>query len=177
MLNLTFSLLVFTLFFALLYLAFKENFSGISSFKDALYYSSCMTTTIGNDKMQPTTAHGKIITILHVLLVFVSVYNFNVMKNSTLTFGAVNVAIIGFFAAIHMFLLSMSMIDAVYHSTMTHTLTGVKEPNHSYTTIAHMIVIFAILFSIPNTGIFGTIISSLGRKKQSYNGLDPSFYK
>lgn len=180
MLALMFGLVVYMLVFTLLYMAFKEHFIGITSFKDAVYHSTMMTTTIGNRDVKPNTNTGKVLSMIHIYLVFVSVFNFKLMKNSTMIFGLLNLGVIAAFAAAHVFLEGMSIMDGLYHSTMTHTFTGAMEDRNSTITLVHVLVMFAVLFSIPNTGVLGVIsntLSPFGKKNGGYNGMDPSFYK
>ena len=162
--------LIFNLFFTLLYYLTKSNYKGINTFLDALYYAMNLSSTLGYGNIAPITKFGKIATIVHSLLVYLSISKFFFLPRVNFyLFAFVNLIVIGGMAYVYKLIdsnLGESNVDFAYFSTLTHTTTGFSDQNKStqnntkFAVMAHVILVFLLLNNY-NGGIFSTIQSMI----------------
>ena len=173
-----FGLAATSILYAVLYYILRDRFTTIVTFQDALFYSVSLTTTTGSKSVTPKDDVAKAIVSSQLLMVYTSLYNTIMLKNSTTMFLVFNLVFIGAIATIYKFVLNKSTSDAIYHATTTHTFTGhetsiTKDKLGKLITSVHMILLFAIVFNGPNNGVF----SFFSKKGTGRNSLDPSFYR
>lgn len=165
--------LIYNLLFSLIYYFTKDNFSDMKSFLDAFYYSLNVSTTLGYGDIVPTTNTGKIITMIHGLIVYFSASKFFFQtQGNFLIFAFANAILIaGMTYAYKQFdsTLGKSNVDYAYFATITHTTIGFgdhKKPLDDKTkmlVMAHVLFIF-LLLNTYNGGIFSMMKNMIFRQ-------------
>ena len=157
------SMLIISLMFAGVYYMLADQFQGIVTFTDAIYYSLCLSTTTGNNRKKPLTHIAKLLASLQLIITFSSLFNFQILKNSTFIFTFFNLLIIGLFTGIQMYVFNLEYADAIYNATSTHTFTShphvTANQYEKLITIIHMIIVFTMLFNIQNSGFYNIVKS------------------
>ena len=176
------SVTLYTIIFAVVYYLLRSSFSGVSTFVDALYYSAGLTSTMGHGNVRPMDSKAKAITMIQTFMVFASVGTFVFAPNiHPLLFGAVNAAAIAGIAAGHKEINrgsgapigSGSYFDYLYFTTMTHTTVGhqsmIPSGNISkYVGIVHLLLVFSLMYSFSNTGVFNAIAWPLSKQDRFF---------
>ena len=174
------SVTLYTLIFAIVYYILRASFSGVNTFVDALHYSAGLTSTMGHGKVRPSDTKAKAITMAQTFMVFASVGTFVFAKNiNPWLFGAINAAVIAGIAAGHKRLHvgadagtiigSGSYFDYLYFTTMTHTTVGHQSMTPSgdigkYIGIAHLLIVFSLMYSFSNIGVFKAIVWPISKE-------------
>lgn len=156
--------------FAAVYFINKDDFDGINTYLDALIYSMNVNSSLNDGTIKPSTKKGKIMTMVHNVLVFVSVANFLITPNpkNILIFIVINAVISSGFGAGYYFLdkKSKPVIDYASHSISTHTSFGIGSmkqlnKNVKMLTLGHMLLIFSLMYTFSRNGLFHSLSKPL----------------
>ena len=153
---------------ACVYFINKAHFEGIKTFKDALYYSITVTSSLGAGDITPKSHAGKMLTLLHSFVVFISISNFVVFDSKNMfLFTLLNMLLICMFSTAYVAYdkinkVDNSIMDYIYHTVSTHTSIGLcnlKETKIGIKalTSTHLILMFSLLYTFSRSGLFSTV--------------------
>ena len=158
--------LLFNLVTTIVYFFTKDQYKNMKTFLDAFYYSLTVSTTVGYGDIVPKTKTAKITTIIHSLMVFISVSSlfFQSQKNIFVV-AFVNALVLGLMTYVYKHIDSKdgkTYVDYAYFATVSHTTVGFGDhpqplsDKMKLAVIAHILLVFVLLNSY-NGGIFALL--------------------
>ena len=167
-----FAVLIYIGVFAIVCKATSNQYSGVSTFIDAISYSFTTTFSIKNNEINPQTDLAKNLHIIQKLIAFISLYSTGFMSSKNLIrFGIINIVILASVIMIHSNQKNANInTDLIYKFSNNHTLTEINTADKSLAFI-HMLIVVFIIYKF-NKGIFRMISNPLfGRKIKQLNTI------